>query len=447
MDAILYWNKVALDAVALDHTTIAPDTQPKGEQGGPTRTARALAIVHLAMYDAFNRITPGFAPYLVGLPAPAAGASSDAAIGEAACITLIDLYPGQSKRILNEGKTFATSLTGTTKSIKDGRDFGRQVALLMLTNRKNDRSKDPELYEPSMEPGYHRPDPMHPGQGYLTPHWGQVAPFGPANLTTAVATVAPPNMTSAAYRIAFDDVKALGSLASTTRTPEQSVIGVFWGYDGAQKLGTPPRLYNQIIVEIARLKANTVQQNARLFALANMAMADAGIQCWFTKYKYEFWRPVNGIREADNGAGPTGKGDGNPATVGDAFWLPFGSPATNAVRSSSTELEPTNFTPGFPAYTSGHATFGAAAFWMVKLFYNKDAIPFGFVSDEFNGENRDIDGSVRPRIRRDFAKLSDAITENARSRVYLGVHWQFDADEGVKAGKKIAELIFADQLA
>ncbi|MBW4630882.1 MAG: vanadium-dependent haloperoxidase [Iphinoe sp. HA4291-MV1] len=204
-------------------------------------------------------------------------------------------------------------------------------------------------------------------------------------------------------------------------------------------MGTPPRLYNQIVQVIAKNKSNTLAQNARLFALVNMAMADAGIQCWNSKYFYSVWRPVLGIREADPGWGPTGQGDGNSETEVDPFWLPLGSPRTNQPGAK-------NFTPNFPAYPSGHATFGAASLDMVRLFYSTDDIAFDFTSDELNGKSVDVDGSIRTKYQRHFARLSDAIVENARSRVYLGVHWQFDADAGVESGKTIAEFIFNNTL-
>ena len=112
-----------------------------------------------------------------------------------------------------------------------------------------------------------------------------------------------------------------------------------------------------------------------------MAMADAGIAIWESKYYYNFWRPVTGIREADAGTGPTGQGDGNPATIGDPEFSPLGAPASN--------LNGPNFTPPFPAYPSGHAGFGGALFQILRKFLRKDDIQFTFVSDEYNGVTKD----------------------------------------------------------
>ena len=131
-----------------------------------------------------------------------------------------------------------------------------------------------------------------------------------------------------------------------------------------------------------------VVELARLLALVNVAMADAGIAIWESKYHYEYWRPVTGIREADAGTGPSGQGDRNPATLGDPIYSPLGAPASN--------LNGPNFTPPFPAYPSGHAGFGGALFQILRRFYGTDNIPFTFVSDEFNGVTQDNDGNRAP---------------------------------------------------
>ncbi len=171
-----------------------------------------------------------------------------------------------------------------------------------------------------------------------------------------------------------------GIVTPTERTRDQTIAGIYWGYDGTPNLGAPPRLYNQIAMQIAdERNTNNVLELARLMALVNVAMCDAGIAAWESKYFYDFWRPITGIREASPGTGPTGRGDGNPNTRGDTTFTPLGAPASNATGP--------NFTPPFPAYPSGHATFGAALFQTLRNFYGTDRIRFTFVSDEFNGRH------------------------------------------------------------
>jgi vanadium chloroperoxidase len=211
--------------------------------------------------------------------------------------------------------------------------------------------------------------------------------------------------------------------------------------------------------EIAAAKGNTVDQNARLFAFVNAAMGDAGILAWDQKYRHDFWRPVVGIREHDKSMGPLSPMPTNNIDNDcDPEWLPLGAPASNSSDR--------NFTPPFPAYPSGHATFGAAAFHIVRLFYGvaagdrkADTVYVGpFISDELNGVTRDNAGTVRPRHARAFPRgLWQMIEENGFSRIWLGVHWSFDAFAldatgkpdltrnigGVPLGLKIAEDIFA----
>src|SRR5262249_17867251 len=140
----------------------------------------------------------------------------------------------------------------------------------------------------------------------------------------------PPALTSSAYTAAFNEVKRLGGdgvITPTQRTADQTIAGIYWGYDGTPGLGTPPRRYNQITGHIGLQKGTKVVDFARLLALVNTAMADTGLSVWDSKYLYEFWRPITGIREADEGTGPTGRGDGNPATIGDPTFTPFGAQA------------------------------------------------------------------------------------------------------------------------
>lgn len=435
-DPVLYWNSVALAAVAGDYSS----TSDPPAQGGPGRGARALAIVHAAVYDAVNSITRRYTPYLTLVPLDrGTRISLDAAVAEAGYDTLTALFPAQRSQfdaaLAKHLKQLPTDAT-TAK----GRALGHTVAVALLEHRSDDGADFNPPHQWSDEPGHHRPDPLNPSQGYLGGKWGLVRPFV-IETGDQFRAAPPPPLDSLRYAAAFAEVKHFGGDGvgtPTLRTQEQTNIGLFWGYDGDYRIGTVPRLFNQIVRTIAVQMGNDVVENARLFALVNLAMADASIACWESKYHYDLWRPILGIRESDEGTGPTGKGDGNPLTRGDPEWTPLGALASNGVGTVST--------PNFPAYPSGHASFAGAVFYVLARFYRTDALSFTFTSDEMNGITTDWQGVLRPLAPRTFYRLSEAARECAQSRIYLGVHWQFDATAGLKMGRSIGSYVFENAL-
>jgi hypothetical protein len=266
-------------------------------------------------------------------------------------------------------------------------------------------------------------------------HWGEVKPFVLAS-GSQFRVPPPPPMTSPQYTAAYREVQRLGGdgiVTPTQRTATQTEIGIYWAYDGTPSLCAPPRLYNQIATLVSR-QVTDVSQLARLYALVNVSMADAGVAIWESKYHYKFWRPVTGIRESDPGSGPTGAGDGNPNTAGDPHYSPLGAPASN--------LTGPNFTPPFPAYPSGHAGFGGALFQILRNVFGRDDVAFTFVSDELNGVTVDNEGNVRPLRPRSFRSFSQAEEENGQSRIYLGIHWSFDKTRGIAQGRQVANYVF-----
>ncbi|HEU4429257.1 MAG TPA: phosphatase PAP2 family protein [Myxococcota bacterium] len=440
VDALHFWNGVAIDASGLDHTPVAPgETRTFGEQLGPGRASRAMAIVHIAIFEALNSIAGSYQGIL-GLPRAPLGVSPDAAIAQAAHDTLVALYPSQRASF---DAVLASELARVRLAFarKRGVDVGRRAAAAILARRANDGAAHAEPlmgseYVPSDDAGVWRQDPISLVPIALGGHWGEVDPFVIPSGAQFRAPV-PPALSSPEYAAAFNEAQSLGGDGITTptlRTVEQTQIGIFWAYDGTPSLCAPPRLYNQIATQIAKQRGTSMLETARLLALVNVAMADAGIAVWESKYYYHYWRPVAGIREADAGTGPSGTGDDNPDTQGDAAFSPLGAPASN--------LAGPNFTPPFPAYPSGHAGFGGALFQTLRLFYRTDAISFTFVSDELNGITRDNTGAIRPLLPRSFQTLSQAEEENGQSRIYLGIHWSFDKTEGIAQGRSVASYVF-----
>jgi hypothetical protein len=401
-----------------------------------------MAIVHIAIFDAVNAIFREKHGYSGIEPAPP-GASVDAAIAQAAHDTLAQLFPSQARAFrttLNDDLARLIAAGHDARRLDAGRRVGRRAAAAILAQRKHDGSEKPEPrigidFFPSDAPGKWRQDPVSLIPVALGADWGRVKPFV-IDSAKSFRVAPPPALNSAAYAAAFDEVKRLGGDGVTTpteRTAEQSTIGTYWAYDGMPSLCAPPRLYNQIALTVADQMGSDFFELTRLFTLVNVAMADAGIAIWESKYFYQFWRPVTGIREADEGTGPTGRGDGNPSTVADLTYVPNGAPSSN--------LSGPDFTPPFPAYPSGHAGFGGALFEVLRRFYGTDNVAFTFTSDEYNGVTRDRDGVVRPIHPRSFTSFSQAEEENGQSRVYLGIHWSFDKTEGIEQGRRIARYV------
>jgi Vanadium chloroperoxidase N-terminal domain len=439
MDSILYWNDVVLEADRRTHTTLAPS-----EAGvrGAVGSSRAFAIVHLAMHDAYFSINPKpYGTYLADLPTVPPGADADSAIAGAAHATLSALYPAQ--KAFFDAQQAAEGLPGGQTGA-DGHAFGQAVAAKILAARQNDPGLGDDGYAASVARGHHRQDPDNPGQGFYAPFYG--ARSHCFAVTTRHHLCAPPQLGSAEYLRTLRQVRSkgiapqlMGTLPADllpSRTPAETQVGLFWGYDGAKGIGTPPRQYNQIVRQIADHQCNDITANARLFALINAAIGDAYILSFNDKYFYDRWRPVLGIREHDPSTGPTAVGGNVLDPDADPGWLPLGAQKTNDVGQK-------NFTQAFPSYPSSHAVAGAAAFQSVRHFYDRgeyrsDDLVQGieFVSDEVNGISVDNTGTIRTRHVREFpGGLWQMIEENGFRPVFLGIHWPSDAFAVNEAGE------------
>lgn len=434
------WNQVAIDAAGLDHTPADEGpTHAFGQHLGPCRSARAMAIVHVAMFEAANAVA-GDLPSLLGLPKARRPASLRVAIAYAAHDTLAALYPTQQASF---DTALASTLVGEAdgQRLSDGTLVGRSAALAVLGLRAADGSGhvEPRIdieHYCSDAPGRWRQDPIGQQPLALGAQWQRVQPWV-LESASQFRCAPPPELDSAAYALAYAEVFALGGdgvVTPTVRTAAQTFVGIFWAYDGSPSLCAPPRLYNQIVQQIALQRGTVAFDLLRLLAITNVALADTGLACWESKWFYDYWRPVCAIRESDPGTGPSGFGDGNTLTTGDPAFRPLGSPSSNTTGPG--------FTPPFPAYPSGHAAFGGAVFQVLRRFYGTDELPFTFVSDEWNGVTRGSDGIVRPFLPRSFWRLSDAEEENGQSRIYLGIHWRFDKQAGVVQGNEVGDWVF-----
>jgi hypothetical protein len=388
-DVVTDWNTAALNAIRAGRTP-------------PPIASRALAILHAAMYDAVNGISRTHETYRVESAVPSS-ASKEAAAATAGHAVLVALFPAATD-------TFDTLYTSSLAAVPNGYRktvgvrWGESVAAQILLWRSSDNS-DATISAPGGEgPGAWQPTPpaLLP---YLLPQWAFVAPFAMPT-SSFFRPPGPPALESLEYAEAYNEVKTLGAAAESSRTAKQEVIALFWA-DGAGT-ETPPGHWNTIAQDVALRVGNTIEQNARLFALLNIAMADAAIGAWDAKYFFESWRPVTAIRNGDS--------DGNAATVGDPTW--------SAMIG----------TPPFPDYISGHSTFSGAASRVLAMFYHSDNIAFATGSD------------VLPGMSRQFSSFSAAAAEAAVSRMYGGIHFRFSNEDGLTAGIQIGEWTFINYM-
>jgi len=398
-DVVTDWNSVALRVIRVSNTA-------------PPEAARNLAILHVSIYDAVNGIRGTHKPYFVTAAGPA-GASRKAAAAAAARLVLIDLYPSLQNEIEAQYQTFIQRLPNAPGTI-EGVAWGGFVASSILQSRNNDGSSNSVLYTPGTQPGQWRPTASFGGvvRPALLPQWGSVRPFALIAGTQFRPPAAPP-LSSPEYAADLNGVKALGALGSTSRTREQTEIAQFWGYGPGS--ATPAGHWNEIAQAVARDRTHIpdedyarssrdrVAENARLFALLNIALADAAIISWDCKYVFNYWRPITAIQEAGH--------DGNPDTGADPAWMP---------------LLPT---PPFPEYTSGHSSFSGAAAVVLAYFFGSDRIRFSVGSDDL------------PGVRRSYRSFSEAARESGLSRVYGGIHFMSANIHGLSTGAAVGMYV------
>ena len=388
-NVIIDWNAELLDAVRASRTN-------------PPRATRVMALMNVAVFDAVNGVVDAYHPYAVA-PAAPAGASPEAAAAAAAHAVLSAQFPA---RLAELDAALAASLAAVPAGpARDaGVAWGEEVADAILTLRADDGADVVLGYEAPAGAGWWVPT-APAFAAALLPNWPYVDTWSiPSG--THFRQPAPPPPTSDAYRAAFDEVARLGDADSTERTADQSETARFW--DDGPGTNTPPGHWNQILQGLANEQGLSLVDTARLFALHGMSVADAAIVSWDNKFHWDHWRPVTGIAEADR--------DGNPHTHVVAGWSSF---ITN---------------PPFPAYTSGHSTFSSSSARVAALAFGRDDVPFTATSDGTPGLTRSFDG------------LWQAAEEAGQSRIYGGIHWQYDNQGGLRSGRAIAEHVFFHEL-
>lgn len=359
----------------------------------PPVQARSIAMVHLAMFDALNSIEPRYTPYRVQFQVPNT-TSREAAASAAAHYLMVRLYPDQSKDA-DAGLRAALASVPDGDAKVQGVQLGEKVAAAILDDRKADGANAPDTYRPHAAAGMYVPTVLPAASS-----WGLVKPFA-LKSGNQFRPGAPYALNSAQWAKDYSEVKRMGAKTGSGRSAEQTDIARFWEFIGA---GT----YNPLVRQVSAAKPPGLMENARLFALVSIAMADAFVAIFDAKYAYNFWRPVTAIRNGDM--------DGNDATDRDAAW------------------EPLIPTPMHPEYPCAHCISQSSAASVLTAFFG-DAIPTAKMTSP-----------TAPGVTRTFSRLSDYVTEVINARIYDGVHYRTSGEVGAEMGRKIAEYVMQNFL-
>jgi membrane-associated phospholipid phosphatase len=376
-DVVIRWNQVATDATTANRVD-------------PLTESRILALLHIAIHDAVNAVQSRYQPYLPKQPSARIDASIDAAVAGAAHEALVSLVPAGKESLDN---ALEESLGRIPESPRKtvGVEIGRAAAAAILAAREKDGADRSIEYTAGTEPGQYCPTPPDFTPAFMS-HWGKITPFVLHSAGQFPCADPPPVGGDKAFA-EIEEVRAIGGSKSATRTAEQSEIARFW-YESS------PRGWNRIAREVATPRQFDSWENARLFALLNLAMADGFIAGFEGKYRCSYWRPVTAIRH-----------------MGDREWLSYLP------------------TPPVPDYPSTHTVLGAAAATAMARFFGTDFISFSTTS-----------GEPHPDITRKFWSFSEAARENGASRILCGIHFSSAVRAGYIQGEQVADWVFENAL-
>ena len=384
-NVILQWNRV------LQETIRTPGAHPSAT----IFPVRSFAMMHAAIFDAVNSIDGSYTPYLTDVPGTK-HASQEAAAAQAAHDVLAGLYP---TRLAIFDAELAASLQGIEANrARQGIRVGEIVAARLLEARADDGwNVAPPPYSLPPTPGNWQPAPAPAG----FTQFPAVLPFAITS-NAQFAPNPPPTLTSAEYAASFNEVKAIGSATSQTRTADQTQVARLWANVGTPTTGL--LVWNNVARTIAVSRNNTTAENSRLFALLNIAQHDALQTTMTSKFVHGLWRPTTAIRRADE--------DGNPNTEQDVNW-------SSLIGN-----------PPYPSYAGNMAAIGTSESTILALFFGRDDIAFQHTWDGAGGATRSYPG---------FTAMAN---EQERSRVYGGIHFTFDQTAGQSAGRNVANYVF-----
>ena len=393
-DAVLDWNLIAVN------TSIANGQNPFAQ-------ARSAAIVQLAVFEAVNAITGDYQPYLGSIVAPH-GASADAAAIQAAYHVLSNFFPLSASTLLTaRANSLALIPDGQAKS--DGIATGDAAALAMIALRANDGSSPAQFKIPGPAvPGEYQATPSCPIMNGIKVgtlfHWQNVTPFGIPSASEFLLDP-PPALDSNQYATTYNEVKVVGSASANSAERPQDRANVVLFYAAS----SPTQVFNQVARQVVGQEGrHSLSENARAFALINMAISDGAVTTFFNKYHYNFWRPETAIH--------AGGSDGNRKTDADPNWVPF------------------IVTPCFPSYPSAHGTLSGAGAEVMRRLYGEA------------GHAITLSNPAVPSIVLYYGSFKQITDDISDARVYGGIHFRTDQDAGARLGRAVGETIYKNNL-
>ena len=383
-DVVVDWNAIML-------TTMSGQS--------PFAQARFAAIMQAAVFEAVNAIMGEYEPYL-GTISAVPGASAEAAAVAAAHAVLVHYFSGQTPA-LDKARDVSLATIADGQSKTDGIAVGEAAASAMIALRDTDGSSPPQFYLPtSSNPGEWQLTPSCPPAGGTFLHWQNVMPFA-IQSSSQFRSDPPPSLTSPDYTRAYNEVKTFGAADSTLRPQDRSDVALFYA------AVVPVAVWDQVSEQLAVAYGTSLSQNARAFALIDMAISDALVSVMETKYYYRFWRPETAIHNA--------VADGNPDTEPDPNFVPF-------IR-----------TPCFPSYGSAHASGSYAGRRVVQEIWGAAGHSIDLVAPSLN-------------MTRHYTSLKQITDDIDDARVYGGIHFRTDQHAGARQGWRVGQYVIAHWL-
>jgi hypothetical protein len=394
-DPVLDWMQITNDTVLSDPSTV----------GNSALTSKVVAVVSASVFDAVNGIERRYRPLHVW-PDVRRHASAEAAAIQAAYAILIRFFPNATTSLTTQRDASIAALSGSPRSIEEGVNWGQTVADAIWNWRLSDGIAPPpppffgvqSIAGKPAAVGLWRPTPKANAPGAGT-NFATMTPFV-LKRASQFRPAPPYALTSAQYTADYNEIKIMGVLSGSGRTADQSELALFWQ-------GNTPLFWVRTAIQVASGHPSTLSENAHLFAVMNISIADGAAAVFDAKYRYVFWRPVTAIHEGD--------ADGNPATEADTAWAPW--------------LDSISGTPAHPEYPSAHAVLsGAAAFVLASIFGDDTAFT--------------VTSNLRPGTR-SFPSFSAAVAEIADARVFGGIHFRTSCNIGNSVGQEVATYVMS----